>query len=66
MDDRTFIRQMAQRLQADEQRAGGLIFAVFQELRDRLPPKEAADVASQLPSGLKQRRVTWATGDGAV
>jgi len=53
MDERTFTRQVARRLLCDERRAGGIIFSVLQELRDRLTPGEAADVAAQLPHGLK-------------
>lgn len=54
MDKRTFIREVASRLRADEQRAEGLTGVVFTELRDRLPPKEADDVAAQLPADLKK------------
>jgi uncharacterized protein (DUF2267 family)/CBS domain-containing protein len=53
-EDRAFIRQVADALRADDQRTEGVVFAVFQVLRDRLPPKEAADVASQLPTNLKR------------
>jgi len=53
MDDKTFMREVASRLQCDERRAEGLTFAVFQELRERLTPKEAADVAAQLSKPLK-------------
>jgi uncharacterized protein (DUF2267 family) len=44
---------VADRTYGDERRAEILIFAVFQELRDRLTPREAADVAAQLSSSLK-------------
>lgn len=54
MDERTFIREVACRLGADERRAEGIVFAVFQQLRDRLPAKEAHHVASQMPTGLKR------------
>jgi len=54
MDDRTFIHQVAARLACDERRAEGLTVAVFRTLRDRLTAKEAADVAWQLPEGLKR------------
>jgi uncharacterized protein (DUF2267 family) len=54
MDELSFIRDVARRLECDQRRAEGVTFAVFQELRDRLPPKEAADVESQLPTRLKQ------------
>jgi uncharacterized protein (DUF2267 family) len=53
MDDRTFIREVADRLHADERRAEAVVFAVLQELRDRLTPEEAADVAAQLPAALR-------------
>ena len=53
MDDKTFMREVAARLGCDERRAEGLTFAVFQELRDRLTPREAADVAAQLSKPLK-------------
>jgi len=35
--------------------AESFTLAVFQELRDRTTPKEAADVAAQLPAPLKLR-----------
>lgn len=53
MDDKTFMREVASRLGCDERRAEGLTFAVFQELRERLTSKEAADVAAQLSKPLK-------------
>src|ERR1700752_4607097 len=53
MNERSFFRQAAERTDCDERRAEILIFAVFQELRDRLTPAEAADVAAQLPTSLK-------------
>jgi uncharacterized protein (DUF2267 family) len=53
MNERSFVRQVADRLDCDERRAETLIFSVFQELRDRLTPEEAADVAAQLPTSLK-------------
>ena len=53
MDRDVFFKTVAQRAGCDERRATGLTFAVFQELRDRLTPGEATDVAAQLPSGLK-------------
>jgi uncharacterized protein (DUF2267 family) len=54
VDDTTFIREVGERLDVDARRAEAIIFAVFQELRDRLTVKEAGDVAAQLPSGLKR------------
>jgi uncharacterized protein (DUF2267 family) len=53
MKDKTFVRDVADRFGCDERRAETLIFAVFQELRDRLTPEEAADVAAQLPHSLQ-------------
>lgn len=54
MDERTFIRDVARRVPCDERRAEALTFAVFQELRERLTPKEASDVAAQMPDALKK------------
>lgn len=54
MNEKLFLRKVAGRVACDEQRAEALTFAVFLELRDRLSPKEAGDVAAQLPSGLKE------------
>jgi uncharacterized protein (DUF2267 family) len=51
---RTLFREVARRLEIDDRRAEGLVFAVFQELRDRITPKEAADVAAQLPKPLRR------------
>lgn len=54
MNDTTFIREVAERLGCDPPRAEALTFVVFHELRDRLTAKEAADVAAQLPTGLRR------------
>ena len=53
MNDKSFVQEVAQFADCDERRAEILIFAVFQELRDRLTPNEAAKVAAQLPRSLK-------------
>ena len=53
MDHPTFLGMVADRLRCDRRRADALTTIVFQELRGRLTPKEAADVASQLPGPLK-------------
>ena len=53
MQDRLFFRTVMDRVACDLRRAEGLTFAVFQELRDRLTPQEAAHVAAQLPKRLK-------------
>lgn len=49
-----FMQEVAAALQCDSQRAESVIFAVFRELSQRLTAREAADVASQLPMGLKR------------
>jgi uncharacterized protein (DUF2267 family) len=54
MDEATFIRQVSAALGCDAPRAEAVTFVIFRELRNRLTAKEAADVAAQLPSGLKR------------
>jgi uncharacterized protein (DUF2267 family) len=54
VETRAFVNEVARRLGADERRAEGVIFTVFQTLQDRLPTKEAADLQAQLPTGLKR------------
>lgn len=49
-----FIDGVAKRLRCDHARAGAVTFVVFRELRNRITPKEAADVAAQLPAELKR------------
>jgi len=56
MNDKQFIARVAQRAGTDLERAGAITYAVFQELRERITPKEAFDVASQLPVDLQ---VLW-------
>ena len=56
MNDREFITRVAQRAGTDVEGAGAITYAVFQELRERITPKEAFDVASQLPIDLQ---VLW-------
>jgi len=56
----SLVGEVARGLGCRERQAQGLIAAVFQELRDRLTPKEAADVAAQLPTGLKR---VWLEND---
>jgi uncharacterized protein (DUF2267 family) len=60
MDERTFLRGVADALACDERRAEGVVFAVFGELCDRLSPEERRDVQAQLPTPLKR---LWETGD---
>jgi uncharacterized protein (DUF2267 family) len=54
MNARSFLREVAQALRCDERRAESIVFIVFQELRVRITAKESADVAAQLPNGLKK------------
>jgi uncharacterized protein (DUF2267 family) len=54
MDKRAFIGEVANRIQADAQRAEAVTAVVFIELRDRLTPKEADDVAAQMPTELRR------------
>lgn len=60
MDERAFIAGVAHRLHCDPRHAESLTFVILQELRDRLTPHEAADVAAQLPPGLK---LLWTEND---
>jgi uncharacterized protein (DUF2267 family) len=60
MKDKAFVDDVANRFGCEERRAEMLIFAVFQELRDRLTPDEAADVQAQLPASLK---MLWSSFD---
>ena len=56
MNEKQFITSVAQRAETDVEGAGAITYAVFQELRERITPKEAFDVASQLPVDLQ---VLW-------
>jgi uncharacterized protein (DUF2267 family) len=62
MDERTFIRDVARSLRCDEPRAEAVACVVLQALRNRLTPKEASDVAAQMPTGLKRM---WNEGESA-
>jgi len=53
MQDKEFFKEIMARVGCDLRRAEALTFAVFQELRDRLTPREASHVAAQLPKRLK-------------
>jgi len=53
MDKKIFFERVAGLMRCHEHRAESLTFAVFQELRDSLTPREAGDVDAQLPAGLK-------------
>ena len=60
MDTEHFLHSIASMLACDVARAEALTSVVFQELRDRLTSKEAADVAAQLPTPLKR---LWSDGE---
>jgi len=66
MNEKSFVREVAERVDCDERRAETLIFAVFQELRDRLTPDEAAKVAAQLPMSLKMLWMSFDRPDRSV
>ncbi len=66
MTERSFLREVAQNLRCDERRAESIVFIVFQELRARITPKEAAHVAAQLPVGLKKLWLENESGDRPV
>lgn len=54
MDKRAFVHEVAERLHADAERAEAIAGVVLTELRDRLPPKEADDVAAQMATELRR------------
>ena len=56
MNEKQFVGSVAHRAGTDTEGAGAITYAVFQELRERITPKEAFDVASQLPVDLQ---VLW-------
>jgi uncharacterized protein (DUF2267 family) len=56
MNEKQFINRVAQLVKTNPTLAEGITYAVFQELRERITPKEAFDVASQLPAELQ---VLW-------
>jgi uncharacterized protein (DUF2267 family) len=59
MDANEFFDEVAQAVGCDRTKAEALTSVVFPELRDRLTPKEAADVAAQLPERLRR---LWSEG----
>jgi len=65
MDENRFLRDVAERLGCDRERAEAVTFAVFRELHDRLTPKERGDVAAQLPTGLLHLWTEGPPGDRA-
>jgi uncharacterized protein (DUF2267 family) len=66
MKEKSFVREVADLADCDDRRAEILIFAVFQELRDRLTAEEAADVAAQLPTSLKMLWMSFDRPDRKV
>lgn len=56
MNEKQFLTRVAQRAGTELDGARAITYAVFQELRERITPKEAFDVASQLPVDLQ---VLW-------
>ena len=66
MDKQTFLREIAQTVGTDARRAEGLALVVLDELRRRLTPNEAADVAAQLPVSLKRDWLEPETRDRTV
>jgi uncharacterized protein (DUF2267 family) len=66
MDERAFIHEVARRIACDEKRAEAVTFAVFQELRQRLTPHEGADLAAQMPEGLRKLWTSFEKPDRSV
>lgn len=66
MNEHAFFRDVAAVLHCDERRAESVTYVVFQELRQRLTPGEVADVAAQLPTGLKRLWLENETADRSV
>jgi len=62
----SLIESVAHQLGCRAKQAEGLTFAVFQELRDRITPAEAADVAAQLPAPLKRLWLEQERGERPV
>ncbi len=54
MDRKEFLHAVMQRSGVDEGEAKVATLAALADLRDALPEKEARDLASQLPQGLKE------------
>jgi uncharacterized protein (DUF2267 family) len=66
MNEQRFYATVAARLSCDLRRAEAITFVVFQELRERITPHEAADVAAQLPPGLKRAWLEYERPDRSV
>ncbi len=54
MEEEKFVHTVAEQLTVDKQQARKIVAAVFRELRDQLTPKETADAAAQMPTGLRR------------
>jgi len=55
MDENKFLHEVQSRGHLTRDQAYAVSIAVLQELHDRLSPKEADDLAAQLPSDFKHR-----------
>ncbi len=55
MDENKFLREIETQTGLPRDKAFNAAIAVLQELHDRLSPKEADDLAAQLPADLKAR-----------
>ncbi len=55
MDEDKFLREVETRAELTRDQAFNVTVAVLQELHDRLSPKEADDMAAQLPGEFKSR-----------
>ena len=60
MDRKTFIHSVSTSLACDSARAEAITLIVFQELRGRITPREAADAAAQMPLSLRE---LWLDGE---
>jgi uncharacterized protein (DUF2267 family) len=54
MDENKFLREVEARAGLNREQAYKVTLAVFQELHDRLSPREADDLAAQLPREFKR------------
>jgi uncharacterized protein (DUF2267 family) len=55
MDENKFLHEVERRAQLSPEQALNVTTAVLQELHDRLSPKEADDLAAQLPHDFKRQ-----------
>jgi uncharacterized protein (DUF2267 family) len=66
MDEQRWIREIATALGCDARRADGLAFIVLDELRQRLTPREASDLAAQMPERFRREWVERECPDRTV